>query len=112
MPLPKNWNGAFWGHEELDDCLFDLEPRKFVQFIFSSQGDYLFTYLMAGAYFDLKRNGYSERAESVKSEVEETVPNYHWETIWEFVDGDLKKLVDEGAPPEMYCTALAFLTDE
>lgn len=55
MPLPNNWNGAFYDKESQGDCIFDLTPKEFVRAIYAQQPE-SGPFLVAGAVYDLSWN--------------------------------------------------------
>ena len=105
MPLPQDWNGAFWGPGAWDNNLFDLEPPQIVEALLKLAGMGILPYLITGAYLDLKKNGHADRASQVIDAAKRRI-SFVWDKACAYADKELRALVDSGVEPEVYCTAL------
>ena len=83
MPLPKNWIVTFSGKDTFGDEVIDLEPEQFLVFAVFSRKPLL---TLVGAYYDLRINGFGERADALLAIVRTRFPEYDWASLITYVD--------------------------
>ncbi len=84
MPLPKNWIATFSGEKTFGDEVLTFTPEEFMVFaVLSGKRP---SFIFAGAYYDLRINGFAERADAFLALARRRFPEYDWSWLILFVD--------------------------
>ena len=87
MPIPDGWGGLFYGPDSMARELVEWTPEQFVECLKIYPDDPVF--LVAGAIFDLRRNGLPAKAEHLLQVAKDAFP-FPWEKIRTWVETGLK----------------------